>query len=514
MTPVTSPTHHPLWTRARRARSRRLLVVVAVGFLGTLASAAVAAPSKKVGVFASGKSAKLVDKAVGPALKRHGYTPVKAKVLVKTAKSLHVGLQNESGLAAVARRLKLAGIVVGEVGGRGKKMEIRFYGADGSAAAEGSWSAAPKKLPAVVASGVWDKIGPPLEEAREAARRPRREEPVVEKSAEPEEKEAAPAAAPAVAEERHTEDADEAPKRARHDDDEEKPKRAHRDEEASDDEKPRPAPSRRRHSAEPEEVETTRGAEPGSSGGALVALDAMVGYRAVGRNLSWVKDTAMALRPMSMFGAAAVGFDVAWYPAAHFMNGWPANIGIVGQGEYTPSIQAKADGIAYPSAESDYWGGLRYRLPLGALDVAFTGAYGQQAFIVRSGSANRADLALPDARYTYVRIGADGRVRLPANLSLMIGVAYRYVLDAGKNGFETQSQVFFPRATTTAFDAVGALGYRFSSLLEARAGVDFRRYGMDMHPQMGDPLVVSGAVDQYLSFWVTLAMMLGGSSGG
>src|SRR5262249_34362242 len=115
---------------------------------------------------------------------------------------------------------KLAAVVVGEIRDRGKRVQLRVHGADGSVLGDEEWSAAggPRKLAPLVGRGFWAKLGGALEGARDAGRAGKRARPepephpageTREASAEPEqrdrdkEKEAPEAAAaPAADEER------------------------------------------------------------------------------------------------------------------------------------------------------------------------------------------------------------------------------------------------------------------------------------------------------------------------
>jgi hypothetical protein len=277
-----------------------------------------------------------------------------------------------------------------------------------------------------------------------------------------------------------------------------------------------PARPRGRAARDPEAVEVAEGREP-AGGGAPLALDAMAGVRVVSRDLSWNKDINNALQPFSMGNEAAFGFQLAWYPGAHFTTGWASQIGIAASGEYVPDVSAQTmNGSTYPASDSDYWAGLRGRMPLGPVDGMLTLAYGQHAFLVRSGTnASRADLAVPDVKYSYLRVGADGRLHLPANFSLLAGVAYRAVVDAGKGVYQAQSDAYFPRMSVIAIDASLAVGFRFLSMFEARLGADLRRYGLDMHPNPAtDTIIVSGGIDQYVAYWLDIAVLLDGPAAG
>jgi hypothetical protein len=246
-----------------------------------------------------------------------------------------------------------------------------------------------------------------------------------------------------------------------------------------------------------------------------LALEAGVGPRIVSRDLSWSKDVYNNLDKFSQ-SRTAIGFQLAWYPAAHFTASWPVALGLAASGEYLPDGAATIGGNQYSTTASDYWACLRLRFPSRFVDPMLSGGLGQHAFQVRDGpTASRADLALPDVRYTYLRLAADVRVRLPANVSLLAGFGYRAVSDGGTNGYEVQSSMYFERLTVTALEASGAVAYRFLGMFEARLGFDLRRYGLDMHPRSTDlPFLVSGALDQYLSFWLNVAVLVDGVQSG
>jgi hypothetical protein len=93
----------------------------------------------------------------------------------------------------------------------------------------------------------------------------------------------------------------------------------------------------------------------------------------------------------------------------------------------------------------------------------------------------------------------------------MVSGGYRYVLNAGKDGFLIQANSYFPNATFVAFDVSAGVGYRFLSMLEARAGFDLRRYQMTAGTNNS---MVSSATDQYSALWFRLAVLLDGVAAG
>lgn len=447
---------------------------------GRRRGAAPAGGSKRVAISLKGTGAGPVAKQIEAALKGHGLVVVPAK---------QVG--NDAGqVASAVRRLKAVAAVTGEVRDNGTRAQIQLHGAEGGVLAEGSWSVAggQHKLAAAVGRSVWSRFGRALEAIpapAPAARRSRAEagSPVASSS---------PPARSSLAMEST-------------------PPPGASDAEGSEFGDAPVVPPRR----DPDESLEREGGGGGLGAGAgPAALDVAVGPRLLSRDLSWNKPLRGTLSPVSAGGAAAVGFAVAWYPGAHFTRGWATRIGLVASGEYTPSSDSQANGATYATTESDYWGGVRGRIPFESFDGSLTVGYGQHGTFIGAGTnAPRSTLAAPDVAYSYLRLGADLRVSLPARFALMAGLAYRHVLSAGTDGVAVQSDAYFPRATLTAMDANVAIGFRITQLIEARLGADLRRYGFDMHPQPAtDPVVVSGAIDQYVAYWLNLAVMLGGKS--
>jgi hypothetical protein len=460
----------------------RCVVISLVLFFGLFSARAVTAASgKRVAVHVAGQGGAAVEKEVAATLKKHGIAAVPLR-----------GGADEEHLSGAARRLKVAALVVGDVSEHGTRAQLKARGADGGVLAEGAWTVAAggKKLAAAVGRSVWSRLGAALDGAAAPSAPPKR---------------GRPATASAVA------DADPPP-----------PKPVSL--------QPTPPPSPAPSAADAdgtefgeapvlpkrgadESLEREGGRRSAGSGGPA-ALDASVGPRLMSRDLSWNKDVRDVMAPISVGSTPAIGFQVAWFPAAHFRSDWLSYVGLVAAGEYTPGGNAQTTGgTTYPVSGNDYWGGLRVRVPFSDFDGSLTLGYGQQTAFIHDGTnAPRANLAAPDMTYSYARIGADARVHLPARFSLLVGLAYRAVLDAGKDGSGAQTAAFFPKSTLTALDANVAVGYRFMPLIEARVGADLRRYGFDMHPTAMDARIVSGAIDQYVAYWINLAVLLDGKS--
>jgi len=474
-----------------------LWLVIGVGAGHTPAQAA----KRRVGISLNGPRGNDVHEAISSVLAHHGFETTSADLAG----------DSEGAIAQAAREGKLAAVVVGEVREGGKRFKVRVYGSGGDLIGESSWAEAGgiKKLVQVVERTLWARVGGSLSRARAGApeaKASKRDENRADngQNGERGESEEAPRAG---AHERAREAGHAATAAAKADEDAEPVSRSKDADTAGASDESAPPRKRRKKNASaraeaPEEP-------PGAAG---TALDLAIGPRLLSRSLAW-NPPSQALHGYSLGFAPSLGGVVAWYPAAHVMGGWASNLGVAASAEYTPGLVSQTtDGLRFPTTETDFWGGARGRLVFNTVEASLTLGGGQHTFILHSqGAAMRSALAaLPDVKYTYARAGVDVRVALPADLALMLGGGYRYVLGAGDHNYLIQASSYFPSSTFLAFDATAALAYKFLPMLEARAGVDLRRYQMTAG---ANAVMVSSAIDQYLALWLQVAVLIDGFAG-
>jgi hypothetical protein len=434
-----------------------------------------------VGISLDGPHANSVHEVIAATLEHHGFETT----------SVDLDDESESAIAQGAKEGKLAAVLTGEVREGGKRLKLRVYGAGGDLIAESSWAEAGgvEKLVAAIERTLWARVGGPLAKARVGA---------TDKGD-------------------ATTEAKSDRKGARTDEDEDKAEREERQEaarakaESSDEAEESPPPRKRRKKRAAVEVEAEAADESPRAAG--TALDIAVGPRLVSHSIVW-NPLAPSLYAYSLALSPSLGGSIAWYPAAHVTGGWASNLGLASSIEYTPGLVSQtSDGLRYPTTESDYSGGVRGRLLAGAFQAALTLGGGQHTFILHSdGAAQRALLmSLPDVKYTYLRAGLDVRIALPANVALMLGGGYRYVLSAGDHNYLLQASSYFPNATFLAFDVTASAAYRFLPAVEARAGFDLRRYQMTAGANND---MVESATDQYVSYWVQIAVLIDGFAAG
>lgn len=434
------------------------IVATLAGFVVFAAFAPSALAAKpRVGLALTGSTARApVHDAITATLSQHGFEVV------------DVDAEDGQDATVAAKSAHLVAVLVGEARSSGR-CALQIYSASGDVVGKASWAEkSGSKLAPAVSRTLWTRVGDVLTKVSDEAKPAAQE-------ANDDESSPSPAKAPA------------------------KKKAAAS---AEDDEEKAP---RRKHVA----IETTA-AEPGPSGAAGTALDLAVGMRLFSRNLTFAPG-GTALRDFSVSGRSALGIAGAWYPAAAYRADWLANLGVGAAIEWVPGLDSvTSGGVSYPTTAADLRADVRYRLMLSnGGQIAFAVGGGQQSFVFRSdGTAQRTDINyLPDVQYSYMRMGVDARIVLPADLSLLLAGGYRYVPSAGKQDYLIQESSYLPGSSVVAFDVGAGVGYRFASAVEARAGFDLRRYQFSGGTNTA---VASSASDQYTAFWLQVAILLDG----
>ncbi|HEY2902156.1 MAG TPA: hypothetical protein VGL59_16360 [Polyangia bacterium] len=505
--------------------------VVVFTLVGCWSTTALAAKGR-VGVRFSGSQAGPARDAIVQVLAQHNFSVVKDQQIEAAASKLHRGLDSAADLAAVAAKLKLTALVAGEVKeGVNKAGVVVRSGSSGKVTAKALWSAegGPKKLADAIKASAWARLGPGLRAGAggggasggagshqsDAAEKlvAAAEQDDEDSDGAGEAEKSAPASRRVVAEEPPAEK----PAPAKHSGKSD----ADLEEEAgissSSDHSERETPPARHTARAADGDEAVVVARPGrarsSAQNSKLALELGAGPRLLWRDLHYSGATGSALVPFSMAGAPTLGASGAWYPAAHATSGPAGNIGLAGNIEYASGITSKAaDGSTFPTATTDFFGGLRVRLPDGPVQLVLTGGYGRHAFVFHNGAqTSRANINVPDMDNRYLRGAADVRLSFTSDLSLTLGAGYRKVIDVGGARFQLKSAQYFPNASVWGMDATVMVGYRFLSVMEAQVGYDLRRYSYTTHAGAGDPIALPSFVDGYSAFWLNLAVAIDGA---
>jgi len=269
-----------------------------------------------------------------------------------------------------------------------------------------------------------------------------------------------------------------------------------------------------------EEAPAAASAADGSDDGPS-PLDITAGLRAVHRSFDY-HDTPAQLYPNAGFPSPltyqlplgpAVFIDGTVYPLAFGGRGAAANFGITGGYELnfaTKSVFAEStpNQVELTTRASQFFIGLRGRIPVQTHEFGLVAAYGQQTFEL-VGDENKA--LIPDVSYKFVKLAADAKFRFD-ELTIGFHVGTRLVSDTG--GLKAD---WFPNTKTQSVEAGLLLGYGIIPHLDLIGGVDLVRYAFNFNPipNGADPktqAIAGGAVDQYVSGWLGVRYRLPNSS--
>jgi hypothetical protein len=470
-----------------------ILVPLLVGATGASAHGA---GGKRAGVPKfDGAQEIVVRKQVMRVLKAHGYELAKSREMELGLANTGALLDGDEGFAKLAKELALSVIVTGELGKKRAKIAIHD-GRDGALLGQAAFPGAnPRKVGAEVGRTFWSKLGGEVERGRAPSGAKK-----VQKVAEaPDDDESAPDPADAA---------------------EPKAKLAEGGGAADGEGSDRGDTGARREGSDEGNDNVVReeaSANP-ASGPVPPTFDAFIAPTGTNRALAYHQDySPTSMRPYGLPLGAATALRVVWYPISTLSSGPMQHLGVEVAIEQAFGLRSAAgtDGSAlagktFGNSVHEYAGGLRYRIPFGAGHQAWiSGTAGEHAFVFTSPSDCsdcRAMLHIPDTVYRYGRPGIGLRLELPGDLSVSLGAGYRYIFNAGG----THLDGYFPHRTVGGVDADLALGYRVSRNLEIRGTGQLRRYFYDMHSKAGDAYLAGGAIDQYWTVGLGMAVMLGG----
>ncbi|RKG95963.1 hypothetical protein D7X74_41745, partial [Corallococcus sp. CA047B] len=264
---------------------------------------------------------------------------------------------------------------------------------------------------------------------------------------------------------------------------------------------PKPEEKEKEKEKEPEDKQTYAGTErrPPLVEGAL-------GLRLFGRSLRYKDDVFGVLRPYTLGpdvggfalpGAPQVSGDLTVYPLARFKQGALARLGITGAIDQSFGLKSTGStgAVSYPTVAREFQAGLRYVMPFGQAErygFEVTGTYGMNTFRIDPVNDER-PLDLPNVEYQTAGLTLGLRAELTQKLDFNFRLGYLHPLSAG----ELNSDTWFPNASMGAVTGSASVAYRLNSFLDVRLKADLRRYFFKFNPDVGDPYIAGGAVDQY-----------------
>lgn len=163
-----------------------------------------------------------------------------------------------------------------------------------------------------------------------------------------------------------------------------------------------------------------------------------------------------------------------------------------------------SDGMGYGTTSQALGLDARIGGRVGRIDAAAVVGVGEQRFTIDDEGMTGGEL-LPDVIYRYVRAGADVTVALAPRWELGVSGGYRYLVSMG----DLDDVAWFPRAEGAGIDATASITFLATPWLGIYAALDMRRYFFTMNPEVGDPWIAGGAIDQYLGAFVGLSVRAG-----
>ncbi|MEZ4399769.1 MAG: hypothetical protein R3B06_07105 [Kofleriaceae bacterium] len=224
----------------------------------------------------------------------------------------------------------------------------------------------------------------------------------------------------------------------------------------------------------------------GAAGATPARLRVAIDQRPFWRRLRYNDDYRLVTRDYDL-AADAVGVEVVARPIASL-----PRLEVVAAGQLAVAVKGSrtSDGTAYATKASAWSAELGYRV---APAVAVRAGYGEHRFHIDDDPAPGPEL-VPDATYRYVRLGVEATLAFGPRWRLTGDAGGRYLVGTG----DLTGADWFPRATGRGVDGAAQLGYQTGRLM-LYARVDARHYFFAMHPEVGDAMIVGGAVDTYLS---------------
>lgn len=186
------------------------------------------------------------------------------------------------------------------------------------------------------------------------------------------------------------------------------------------------------------------------------------------------------------------------------------SIGLAFTVERVLTIKSKLNDTEYDTSQTRFGGGLRYRINFGDKETSPTlkilAGINHLDFTIDRGSAN---LGFPNVSYTYIDLGAAGRIPLGSpQLALYASLRYLAVLSTG----EITTADFYGTGGATGFDGELGIEYIFARRGIIRAGGHYQRFGFDFdgngalsNNRDGNSATqeVGGATDQFYGGMVT-----------
>jgi hypothetical protein len=253
---------------------------------------------------------------------------------------------------------------------------------------------------------------------------------------------------------------------------------------------------------EGEEGEEEKKEEPGAerkTGDVASALFIVgAGVDLGNRSFEYHQPITNNLRAYRVSFAPMLNLNAELYPLAG-SSGPLKGLGLAGHYAQALALQsAPQGGDKFQTTWNRWFIGLRYRILLGdkGMFVSPVIGYGGENFTF-SGLEEPLKSQAPAAKYTFVKLGVDGRFPV-GPVAIMAGVGYLFTSSPSGDNTELVSGRF-PHMNVDGVDANIGVGVGIIKGLEARIAFRYTRFFYAFNPEPGERYVAGGALEQLSS---------------
>lgn len=223
-----------------------------------------------------------------------------------------------------------------------------------------------------------------------------------------------------------------------------------------------------------------------------IEVAAFVGAGAGGRFFRYSDAIGRLLAPYTLAVAPIASFELEAYPLASTNLPALRDIGFRGRVSRAFAVDSKTpDGAAIDTSWMRFGGDVRYRfIAPGRHRFELGLLVGADANYFSMSTASKVAALVPSARTVSVRFGLDGELLVSSRFSILVGGSYLMTTTPG----EIYDR--FRDARVAGVDANLGFSLELAPGVSARLSGDYTRYFASFRPQVGDPAVAGGALDQ------------------
>lgn len=251
--------------------------------------------------------------------------------------------------------------------------------------------------------------------------------------------------------------------------------------------------------AKPVTIETLPDVVPETPAQKPLALRLGVGFSSLTRSFEYRDDIFEALSKYTLPFGPAITADGELFPGAFFTSGIGAHFGVTGSFNSVLGVSSKANDVRFATSSLRARASVVGRIPFKRVEFQIGFGWALQTFSIAASSAGTVRPNIPDVHYSGLRPSLQLSFHFSPLFHLHLGGAYQILLSKG----ELSTTGYFPRSTGAGADLWLGIGIRPMPHFELRLQADYARYFFSMNPQLGDPYIAGGALDQFVNASLT-----------